>query len=221
MNSVNEAWPRNRMASTRHGYRVEPRTAAMFMAYLASVLGQIANEKFYPITEPENLSPFINETARSPLRTRKIILDAILPAPSRAIEPARLADFKAAHTQELKRFRLEVEDKISELSTILRKRDRDRRSRDIAENLRPQIDELTRRMREAKKWPKIGFADFCAVVGSVLSTWKAVLDHDLLFGLTGVTVSLAPVVYNAFRGSHLKLADRPLAYAASAKLAFD
>jgi hypothetical protein len=76
-------------------------------------------------------------------------------------------------------------------------------------------------MREEKNWPKIGFADFCAVVGSGLSSWKAVHDHDLAFGLAGVAVSLAPVAYNAFRGSELQLEDKPLAYAASAKLAFD
>jgi hypothetical protein len=49
---------------------------------------------------------------------QKLILEGILPAPSVAIEPARLADFKAEHKSELQRFRLEVEDKISELSVI-------------------------------------------------------------------------------------------------------
>lgn len=203
-------------------YKVEPRTAARFMAYLASVLGQIAKERFYPITEgSENLSPFINKSARLQLRTRKIILDGILPAPSHEIEPARLSDFKDAHEKELRRFRRQVEDKISELSLIRNKRDRDRRTRDIVEYLRSDVDELANRMSEEKQWPKIGFGDFCAVVGSGLSTWKAVLDQDFAFGLTGVAVSLAPAVYNAFRGSEIQLADQPLAYAASAKLAFD
>lgn len=203
-------------------YKVEPRTAARFMTYLASVLGQIGEEKFYPITEAsEGLSPFINESARLQFRTRKIILEAILPAPSREIEPARLSDFKAAHKKELRRFRLEVEDKISELSSIARKRDRDRRTRDIVKYLRAEVDELANRMSEEKKWPKIGFADFCAVVGSGVSAWKAVLDQDFAFGLTGVAVSLAPAVYNAFRGSEFQLADQPLAYAASAELVFD
>jgi hypothetical protein len=202
-------------------YKVEPRTAARFMAYLAAVLGQITEERFYPITENDkNLSPFINRSASLEFRTRKIILEGILPTPLREIEPARLSDFKAAHKKELRRFRLEVEDKISELSSIVRKEDRDRRCRDITAHLRFEVEELTSRMREEKKWPKIGFADFCAIVGSGVSALKAWQEQDLAFGVAGVTVSLAPAVYNAFRGANLKLEDQPLAYAASAGLEF-
>jgi hypothetical protein len=202
-------------------YKVEPRTAARFMAYLASVLGQIAEKRFYPITEAaENLSPFIGGSAQLKLRTRGIILDGILPAPSREIEPARLSDFKAAHKKELRRFRREVEDKISELSSIKHKRDRDRRSRDIVKYLRSEVDELASRMREEKKWSKIGFADFCAVVTSGAGVWKSAVDHDVALGLISV-LGLTAAVYEAFKGSELQLTNQPLAYAASAELAFN
>jgi hypothetical protein len=74
-------------------------------------------------------------------------------------------------------------------------------------------------MREEKKWPKIGFADFCAVVSVGLGGWKAVVDHDVAFGLPIAAVGLAPAVYSAFRGSKLRMEEHPLAYSASAELA--
>ena len=202
-------------------YNVEPMTASAFMAYLASVLGQLTTEEFYPITEPENLTPFISDNKRSLTQARRIILDAILPSPSEAMEPARLADFKASHSAELRRFRRELEDKIAELSIIQRGKDRERRSKEVAAKLRSEVDELAQRMAGEKKWPRIGFADLCAVTGGGLGTWKAVIDHDIKFGLAGAALSIAPAVYSAFRGSGLELTNRPLAYAASAKLKFD
>ncbi len=202
-------------------YKVEPKVADSFMAYLASALGQLAEERFYPITQDsESLSMFIDKSIRSRFATRKIVLDAILPAPSGEIEAGRLAEFKAAHKEELRRFRLLVEDKISELSLIGRERDRQMRSREVSSDLRSEVDELANRMNEQHNWPRIGFADFCAVAGSGIGIWEAVRNHSLTFGLTSAALSLAPVVRNAFRGSDLHLEDRPLAYAASTKLSF-
>lgn len=54
-------------------YRVEPRTAAMFMAYLAAVLGQITEEEFFPISEPHRLAPFLSNSPHSRVQTREII----------------------------------------------------------------------------------------------------------------------------------------------------
>jgi hypothetical protein len=112
-----------------------------------------------------------------------------------------------------------VDDKISELSAIRHKKDRDRRSREVVKYLRAEVDELTSRMREEKKWPKIDFANFCAVVSVGLGAWEAVVDHDLAFSLPIAAFGLAPAVYSAFRGSKLQLEDHPLAYSASAELA--
>lgn len=75
-------------------------------------------------------------------------------------------------------------------------------------------------MRQQKKWPKIGFGDFCAVAGAAIGGWQALLEDNYGYGLTNAALGLAPAVYNAFRGSRLQLADQPLAYAASVELAF-
>ncbi len=83
-----------------------------------------------------------------------------------------------------------------------------------------QVSDLASRMEEQENWPRVGFANFCAVTGVGVGVWEAVLAGNR-FGLIGAALSLAPVVYNAFRGSDVHLEDRPLAYAASAQLAFE
>jgi|SRR5712671_2764541 len=48
-------------------YKVEPRVAESFMAYLASVLGQLAEERFYPIAQDSaSLSEFVDESIQIP-----------------------------------------------------------------------------------------------------------------------------------------------------------
>ncbi|MDD5641277.1 MAG: DUF6236 family protein [Syntrophales bacterium] len=201
-------------------YRVESRTANKFMAYLAAVLGQLADDdKFYPITDQENrLDPFISESPeylrRLPLR--KLTLERILPAPSRAIEPAQLADFKEYYKPELQRFRREIEDKISELSVIEDDDSRDIRLNDIVKNMQETLREITKRMEEQRNWPRLNFGTLCTIVGSGISAWKAIINQDWKFGLVGAALSLAPAVYNAFRGSNVNFEDKPLAYAALA-----
>jgi hypothetical protein len=205
-------------------YEVEPQTADDFMAYLAAVLGQLAEEdKFYPITDLERrLEPFLIQqpSANYDGQIQKLVLEGILPAPSEAIEPARLADFKAKYNAELQRFRRDVEDKISELSVINDVDARDRRMGELVRNMRDNVRELTDRMEQQKNWPHIDFGNLCTVVGSGLTAWKAVIDQDWRFGLGAAALSLAPAVYNAFRGSDINLEDKPLAYAALAAREF-
>lgn len=199
-------------------YEVEPQTADDFMAYLAAVLGQASEQdKFYPITdESSRLAPFLGEISGGDTSVRELILERILPAPAEEIEAARLADFKAKYQQELTRFRNHVEDKISELSVIKDDKDRNRRLHDVVNGLSASIAEISERMREQKKWPKIDFGTLCTVVGSGMSAWKAAIDHDWKFGIGGAALSLAPAVFSAFRGSTIELSDKPLAYAALA-----
>ena len=200
-------------------YQLEPRVADLFMAYLASVLGQLTEEKFYPITEDsQRLTPFVAEP-QGTVRTRKIVLNAILPTPTQELEAAQLADFKAAHNNELRLFRWHIEDKLSELSVIEHEQQQLRRAHELSQTLRKEVDELAHRMREEKGWPKIGFADFCAVAGVGVGVCQALLEHAPL-GFASAALGLAPIVYNAFRGTNLHLEDKPLAYAASAQLAF-
>ena len=64
------------------------------------------------------------------------------------------------------------------------------------------------------------FGYLCVIAGSGISALKAIIDHDLQFGLTVAALSLAPAVYNAFKGSDLELEDKPLTYAVLARNEF-
>jgi hypothetical protein len=207
-------------------YEVERETAHKFMAYLAAVLGQLPEpDKFYPITDHEvRLKPFLQKSRQdarirdNPLR--KLILDRILPAPCGAIEPARLADFKASHKSELQRFRRELEDSISELSVIKDEKDRRMRLNIILGGMKETVRELKVRMEQQRNWPHVDFGVLCAVIGTGISAWKAIIDQDWQFGMSGAALSLAAAVYNAFRDSNLDFQDKPLAYAALAERTF-
>ena len=197
--------------------RIEPRTAGDFMAYLAGVLGQMTgDETFYPITNREDeLSPFLghaeNEHGDCKLKIRQLLLSGILPAPSRQLEASQLLDFKERYKEELRRFRTQVEDRVSELTVIEDEELQKMRLKDITANFQETIDEIAARMKEQSNWPRLDFGTLCVVVGSGISAqnWK--------IGVTGAILSLAPAVYNAFRGSNIDLHDKPLAYAALAR----
>lgn len=194
------------------------------MAYLAAVLGQLVNEdRFYPITDNERLlNPFIPHAKfkKEANIARKIILEGVLPSPVSPIEPGRLAEFKGKYSRELKAFRREIEGQVAEIATIEDESARLFRLNQTRESMQELVEEISARMTEEKKWPTITFGDFCAIAGSVVSGYKAVLDNDLKFGLVAAGFGLAPAIANAFKGSDIKLEDKPLAYAALARRRF-
>lgn len=199
-------------------FKIEPRIADDFMAYLAGVLGQMHEDvQFSPITNLRaNLYPFIPETPPNDPKyaVRQVLLENILPAPIESLEATQLMDFKQQYQEPLRRFRKQIEDKVSELAAITEAESRNRRLEDIIVSFRETIDELTARMKEKKGWPKLNFGTLCTIVGSGMSAWKAVLDQDWKFGVTGAALSLSPAVYSAFRGTNVAVNDEPLAYAA-------
>lgn len=199
-------------------YDLELITANEFMSYLAAVLGQLTDhDKLYPITDNRmGLNPFLaaNTQDDGSHLTRKIILEKILPAPTAAVEPARLADFKGKYGRLLGKFRQEIEDKVSELSAVENSVLRLNRTEHIIGNMEESIKEIAARIEEERGWPKVTFGDFCTILGSGVSGYKAVIDKDFTFGVTAALLSLAPAVYNAFKGSEDQFEERPLAYAA-------
>lgn len=202
-------------------FLMEPRIADDFMAYLAGVLGQMAdNTHFSPITNRRsNLDPFIpQEQSRDPkYKVRQLLLEGILPAPTEPLEAGRLMDFKEKYSGHLKLFRKQVEYKVSELAAISEEELMLMRLEDITQSFEESIDEIAARMKEQNNWPKLDFGTLCAIAGSGLAGWKAVLDQDWKFGVAGAALGLAPAVYSAFRGSDIDWSDQPLAYAALAK----
>lgn len=202
-------------------FQMEPRIANDFMAYLAGVLGQMHDDvSFSPITNHHsNLDPFIpqSRTEDSKYKVRQLLLEGILPAPIESLEAARLLDFKHKYNEPLQRFRKEIEDKVSELTTIDNEEYMQMRLHDVTKSFSDTINEIEARMKEQKNWPKLDFGSLCTIVGSGMSAWKGVLDQDWKFGVTGAALSLAPAVYSAFRGTDVTWSDQPLAYAALAK----
>jgi hypothetical protein len=196
-------------------YKVETHTAQCFMAYLASVLGQIPDhDAFYPMTDSEANLAFLKQGAgqKKEYKLREILLEKILPTPLEMIEPAMLAEFKNTHRQLLLRFRRTVEEKISELSCIQSDQELEHRMQTMTDCMKDEIEEVTARMRE-RRWLKIDFATLCTLAGSGLSGWKAIIDKDWRFGLAGAALGLAGTVYAAFQGAQISLEDKPLAYA--------
>ena len=205
--------------------QIEAKVANDFMAYLASVLGQIPGEEtFVPITnETKQIRPFAGDDSDQTLlrlQLRHLVLDEILPSPTQAVEPARLHDFKEEHSGKLRTFQRHIEAKISDLAANPDEAKRRIHLDDIKGEFRDNIDELVAKMSEQDGWPTLDFGSLCTIVGSSMCAWKAVIDQDWKFGLTGAALSLAPAVYNAFRHSNIPLNNRPLAYAALAQHEF-
>jgi hypothetical protein len=195
-------------------FRVEPRVADDFMAYLAGVLGQMPeNSRYSPITNlRKNLRPFVPTRKQSDATSvRRLILKQILPAPSNQVSAADLFDFKARHKEALVRLRRQVEDKTSELVAIKDDQSRAERLAFLTADFRETIDELERRMRERKGWQQIDFGTLCIVTGAGLSGWKSgVVEQDWMYGVPCAALSLAPVIYSAFSNPSLAIKTEPL-----------
>jgi hypothetical protein len=212
---------RNEKGDYSSWYEVEPGVARDFMAYLAGVLGQLVGEdQFYPITdETRHMEAFLQKDSPKG-DIRSLILDAVLPAPAENVEASRIADFKQKYVQELAHFRKAIEEEISQLSVIVDERARSVRMGDVMKRLRRDREDLVARMKEEKGWPQIGFADLCAVLGSSIASIQAGQSDDWRPGAMGAVVTVAPAIYNAFRGSGRKFQNKPLAYASLAASEF-
>jgi len=204
-------------------YAIEPVTADDFMAYLAAVLGQIPGEgEFVPVTDQaDRLSrfrlPAPSAGRRAPIR--EIVVPRLLPSPSAAVEAPRLAEFKARNRAALSDFRREIERRISHWALIENDADRNVAIEEGVRDLQDRVREVAAMMERAR-WPHLDFGGLCTIVGSGIAGWSAATTGDLGLGLAGAGLSLAPAVYEAFRGAAPDGADRPLAYAVLAARQF-
>lgn len=197
-------------------YVIEPQIADEFMAYLAAVLGQIGHDdKFVPVTDRRaHLNLFQDQPPTVGRRTlvRELVLRELLPSPADSVDPPRLAAFKAQHGKELSDFRREVEHHVSQWSLIENDADRTLIVEEGVHRLQERVNEVSEIMRRAH-WPRIDFGGLCTVVGSGVAGWSAFDTGDVGVGLAGAGLSLAPVIYDAFRGTVLGTTPGPLAYA--------
>jgi len=204
-------------ASYSPWYEIEPSVADDFMAYLAAVLGQLPDENpMSPVTDYHaHLLSFGTESGDRKASVRETVLEGILPGPAGPVEPPRLAEFKAKYQAELRRFRMEVEEKISELSVIDDAKTRAARVIDATEYLRIAVDELAARIREQKAWPRIDFGTLCALGAAGATSVDVMTAAGGKWAVAGAAIGVAGAVFSAFQRS--SLLDRPLAYAAIAK----
>lgn len=197
-------------------YEVEQELALKFMAYLASVLGNLKEINSRPITDAvTNLDIF-----STPYTTRSIVLDKLLPAPTDNVNVSKIVDFKANHQKQLKTFRNEIESFLIQYNNLqdeICKKDLFDR---YISNAQDKISELTEAMKD-NGWTNISFGRFITysitgltladaiatgglfsiiasafgVVGSGYSTYKENKDSSEILNSNFVYASLATKVF--------------------------
>jgi hypothetical protein len=205
-------------------YLVEERTAALFMAYLAIVLGQLDDVKMIPISDQfESLSVFsaapTGFSAKAALadQLQMQVIEDILPAPSRAVTVAKLRQFKDDHSRLLSRLRTEIElfvlDAIADTDAATRQR----RLELFRRRLKDEIYEIRARMHE-RRWPGIVFGTVCGVAAAAAPLATAATAGAAAPALISVP-GLLNGVYAAFRDLKRDgdFRNSPVAYAALAQ----
>ena len=114
--------------------------------------------------------------------------------------------------QQLRAFRLEIEGHVTQWSLIENDADRAHVVEEGVGQLQERVAEVSELMKHAH-WPHLDFGGLCTIVGSGVAGWSAVATGDAGVGLLAAGLSLAPAVYDAFRGAANEPADGPLAYA--------
>jgi hypothetical protein len=213
--------PKSRQNHMDPWYSVEPRTADRFMAYLAGVLGQIADEGYDAVSDKKaSLKLFCNASSAADRAhdIRSVILSKILPAPARAVSPVLLAEFKERHGKQLAAFRREIEQQILQLAVVCPE-DLEFALDKATDVLQDGVEELTELLHQTR-WGSVSFGDLCSALSGTISGVAAVADQHPALGLTSVGLGIGPRVIDVVRGNGYAIADKPLAYAAYAHQRF-
>ena len=155
---------------------VESRTANLLMAYVATVICNTKELQMSPLTNSKkNLNPFLNKKFNNRNRSEDetIILNSLLPVPSKVITVKELVDFKQRHSPLLTSFRQDIKKTISELSIIS---DEDTKLYEIVKFMKEskeQIDEISEKLKE-KNWGKVNFVTICSLASSIIPTIDAI-----------------------------------------------
>lgn len=204
-------------------YEVESKTASAFMLHLAVTLGDCAGRHMDPITDQTtNLAVLASTEARTEgLRLaddiRMSVLEAVLPAPSAAIEVDQLADFKQRHGDELRGFRRRVERELIDLASIADGGLREARMRVIKDELDAEARVIQAQMR-VRGWRRIEFGSVCGVGATALAAGAAAQGDPVTQAAAGGLLLLKALyeVRKQFRSDQQYL-RQPLAYAALAR----
>jgi hypothetical protein len=200
-------------------WTVEPRTAGVYMAYLAATLGTLDEVGMDPISDTTELFVPTPDTPVARAEALRLgMLEAVLPGPDEPVAVSELVRFKERHAGELRAFRLRIEQELLRIAQIEDEGVRARGQTLTEEQLRLDIDGIAAEMRQ-RRWPKILFGTI-AGLAAVAATGAAAI------GTGGAAVVLAaPGVisgaYAAVQGLPQRQRSRsPLAYAAMAQKSF-
>jgi Family of unknown function (DUF6236) len=200
---------------------VEETTAGLYMTYLA---GSVCRNKkdLFPVTDEVQLHAlFGSAVAGTANRLRELRYAAItqaLPMPSRLVEPAEIASFKAKYGEKLCRLRRYLNNQLVNIARIDDDFERNVKIDSILQEIGDDVAELRERMSK-RNWSRtvlagVGgvFAPTAATAGVIASGGNALgLGLGIAGGVIGAAVGVA-------QGADTLLAQRaaarsPLAYA--------
>ncbi|MDX6506324.1 MAG: hypothetical protein QOG06_968 [Gaiellaceae bacterium] len=208
---------------SRGWFEVERRAATLLMAFLASIIGRSDDVRMDPITDrADAVAAFttLPEADRPPATDlepiRYALLTDILPGPEIALDPRRIVEFKADHAALLLRFRSAVENAVLECARFDDGRLRQAKLERTRLDLKEELEEIERRMRE-RGWPRI-VRGAVGVAGAALGVADLALSGGTAAAFAASSLGLAGSVDSAFQGRRRKeIFRRPLAYAALAQ----
>jgi len=158
---------------------VELRTAEEFMAYLASVLGQLPGVQAIPVTDQEAGVGCLTQTLADTSIEKRLgslrmaTIEDVFPAPSRPLKASEIADFKRSHGDILTRFRLEVEKEIIRMADINNAHLRHAAEENLSERIKEEIHQIESKMQESG-FGRISTSKWLAVLGNLPVIGKAI-----------------------------------------------
>ncbi len=203
-------------------YLVEERTASLFMAYLALVLGHVDRLGMDPITDSRaSLSALGVPTRRSATRFGESgtiqleVLDGILPAPAAAVPLDELKKFKHDNGKFLSEFRERIADEVLAITGDPDEAVRRQRLGFLHQKLQAEIKAVSDRMH-ARRWPRIVLGGFCGAAAATVPVGVAAATANPL-PLALAVPGLAHALYIALGEIKRKREVSPLAYAVYAR----
>ena len=188
------------------------------MAYLAGVLGRVADEGYDAVSDSKSsLKLFCNGSSAADRtgQIRLIVLNKILPAPAETVAPVLLAEFKDQYSRQLASFNREIEERVLQLA-LVRPEDLQFALDKTTEGLQDEVDELAARVKE-RCWGPISFGNFCSAVTAVVEA----ADKHWIGATAAVALGVGPMVVDVLRRNGREVDDKPLAYAAHAQKRFE
>lgn len=200
----------------RPWYYVERDLAQNFMAYLASVLGNLDEINSRPITDTAtNLKVF-----RESSNTRTLLLEKLLPAPSNLISVEEIARFKDKNKSQLLKFRNEIETFLIQYNSIQSSEDKIEFKNRFLSNAQISINEIIDSMK-SNGWNRISIGGLISHSIAGLTLADALVSGGI-YQAIAAAFNVASVAYDKYKevkGAEITL-NSNMAYAAIASQEF-